>query len=809
MARGQGIVLTQALAYAARGWRVMPLHNIENGICTCRAGPNRPKAGAECPSPGKHPRIKTGRNFAAATVDRAQIEAWFNKWPNSNIGIATGSRSNLVVVDLDGEQGFATLRGLLNGRALPDTLIAASGRIGIGAHLYFTCSEISPTNSGNGLDVRGDGGLVVAPPSMHVSGRPYAWVSGSEPAAIPLWLLDWFRNRDGSRGDRQVPGANSKPAYLQRSTAPDLVSVAKRALSGETELEDLFAVVDVMPNDNAGWDQWNRIGMAIWAASEGSQDGLDAFHDWSAKSKKYTPEACDERWRAYAGTPPDSIGFGSLVFEARKVDPVWTPPSQTRKEVIPQDQAPHTGTLLSGQSAQNFPTQVNGYHGPIAGSELIFSPKSGDPLIELNNKFCVIGNLGGRCMVMEWIDSPADETVKIPSFQTFRAFSERFANRYVERFVDNGKGGKDQETKQLGSEWLKWHARRTFESMDLDPTGAPLLKNNTLNLWTGFGVQPVAGHWERMQEHICEVLADGDAQAASYIIRWAAWSVQHAAERPETALVFRGGKGVGKGTFGHAMRRLFGQHGLHISNSKHLVGQFNGHLRNTILLLADEAFWAGDKQGESTLKSLLTEPTIMVENKGIDPTPWRNRLHVIMLANAEWVVPASSDERRYAVFNVSDRHQREGKYFDKIHAEMANGGLPAMLHDLQHVDLKGWHPRDVLETRALREQKQQSFSPLDEWFEGLLQSGYLPMMDADGRVPAFGLLNMAREAAPKLKDCSAQQLGRYLSKRGGTAFHTARGQVWRFPLLGELRAGWTKRYSGWDWDASIGEWQHK
>jgi hypothetical protein len=107
------------------------------------------------------------------------------------------------------------------------------------------------------------------------------------------------------------------------------------------------------------------------------------------------------------------------------------------------------------------------------------------------------------------------------------------------------------------------------------------------------------------------------------------------------------------GTLGWALVRLFGPHGVHISDRKHLVGGFNMHMAHCSLLFADEAFWPGDKQGEGALKRLITEPTLMIEPKGIDPFPVRNCLHPLIASNEAWVVPASGDERRYAVAEVS------------------------------------------------------------------------------------------------------------------------------------------------------------
>jgi putative DNA primase/helicase len=161
-------LLQAALQYAGRGWRVFPIHTISPATagCTC---------GKACASPGKHPRVKGG--FKAATVAPAQIEAWWGRWPDANIGIATGTVSGLIVFDLDGAQGLDIFRMLCAGHTpvAPPALWVKTGR---GLHLYYGLAPgegIIPCSSGNGLDVRGDGGYVLAPPSRHPSGAIYAW----------------------------------------------------------------------------------------------------------------------------------------------------------------------------------------------------------------------------------------------------------------------------------------------------------------------------------------------------------------------------------------------------------------------------------------------------------------------------------------------------------------------------------------------------------------------------------------------------------------------------------------------------------
>jgi hypothetical protein len=155
-----------ALSYAKRAWHVFPLHSVRNGRCTC---------GHDCgKNAGKHPSVKGG--FKAATADPSQIAAWWRKWPDANIGIATGKASGFFVLDIDGQQGLAALQRLVaeNG-PLPRTPVVKTAR---GWHLFFKMPESGvgiSCSAGDGLDVRGDGGYVVAPPSIHVSGHVYKW----------------------------------------------------------------------------------------------------------------------------------------------------------------------------------------------------------------------------------------------------------------------------------------------------------------------------------------------------------------------------------------------------------------------------------------------------------------------------------------------------------------------------------------------------------------------------------------------------------------------------------------------------------
>jgi hypothetical protein len=142
--------LPDVLDYAARGWQVFPL---------------KPQA--------KEP--ATRRGFYDATTNPATLHRWFANFPY-NVGIRTGTPSNIFVLDIDGVAGFASLAELesQNGR-LPRTLLSSTGN---GRHYWFATRDPIPCSTakiGVGIDINGDGGYVAAPFSTHPNGKIYRW----------------------------------------------------------------------------------------------------------------------------------------------------------------------------------------------------------------------------------------------------------------------------------------------------------------------------------------------------------------------------------------------------------------------------------------------------------------------------------------------------------------------------------------------------------------------------------------------------------------------------------------------------------
>ena len=156
-----------ALCYIQLGWAVIPLHTSSNGHCSC--------GNSNCTSVAKHPRTRSGSKDASQ--DAMQICDWWTRWPDANIGIATGKSSDLLVVDIDPRHGGDTSwQNWLGRNPITPTLTVRTG--GNGEHLYFKCPSEKLTNRSGllpGVDIRGEGGYVVAPGSVHASGTEYHW----------------------------------------------------------------------------------------------------------------------------------------------------------------------------------------------------------------------------------------------------------------------------------------------------------------------------------------------------------------------------------------------------------------------------------------------------------------------------------------------------------------------------------------------------------------------------------------------------------------------------------------------------------
>lgn len=335
-----------------------------------------------------------------------------------------------------------------------------------------------------------------------------------------------------------------------------------------------------------------------------------------------------------------------------------------------------------------------------------------DQLItEMNRQHAVV-MVGGKCMILTEAEDPIlnRRDVLLSVEHDLRL---KYANRRItvrEKSVD------------LASLWLQHPARRQYDRIIFSPQqDAP----GCYNLWRGFSVDPVEGDCSLYLNHIRDNVARGNKRINKYILAFMADAVQNPGRLPGVALVMRGDEGTGKGTLATEFGKLFGQHFIQVSHSRHLIGNFNAHLKDALVVYADEAFWAGDKASEGVLKAMITEEYRVIESKGKDAIMVANNLRTIISSNHDWVVPAGLMARRFFVVDVGEDHRQDTEYFTAIKKQMENGGREALLHYLLHYDLTDIDLRKFPRTEALFEQQIFTMGIEEKFWIDRLKNGEL------------------------------------------------------------------------------------
>jgi hypothetical protein len=534
-----------------------------------------------------------------------------------------------------------------------------------------------------GIEFKGVGRQVVTAGSLHPdTGEPYV-----------------------IEGDFAAPMLDLPELALSAITRPD--APATVASGGQLSADQMAQVLERLdPTDFRDHDKWLKLMMAVHHATAG--DARQEWIDWSISDPNFANDAehIGRRWDSlHADSDMARITIGTLRHFLSEADAL---------DVLPPDQdGAHAD--FEGENDPDFDASDDG---------------EGEPALEaLNKKHCAVFS-GGRYRIMH----------REGGTRWAAASKADFISRYEHRTVENGKRGRGHPaTISLGKAWQEWPGRKTADGTTFDPKAKPAsIVRGALNLWSGFAVEARAGSWDHFRNMIRQDLCDGNAELFDYVINWTAWKFQNPGLLPETSIAFIGKKGTGKTTLGEAIATVFGEHGIVVDDIGLITGRFNGHLETKCFAYLDEAVWGGDKRNESALKKLITDKGATYEYKGVDPFDGVNHVAVMSGGNEAWQVPASMDERRFCVSNVSEAHRVPDDasanhpnrlYWNRVHRELEGGGLSAFLYDLLNRDLKGWHPRmGVPRTAAMAEQKLHSLTGVSKWWYEILRDGDLPDM---------------------------------------------------------------------------------
>ena len=613
--------------------------------------------------PDKKPKVRWSEK---ATTDNTRIRGWWRRFPDALPALPTGRASGLCVIDLDvknGKNGIDAYRSL---GLDPEEAGAIVRTAGGGMHLYFkhvVGLRSSQDRLGHGIDVRGEGGYVIAP-------------GATGPAGV-------YELVDGHLDTVELLGLEPPAPLICPTRRP------QSAASANTDwpLSEVEAALTHIPSDGSR-EEWIRILMALHAGCDGSAAGLQLAQRWSADYSGYDPNEVEEQWLSFNTDRTDGITVATLFHEARKCG--WR-----------------------GVSSSDFDDEDD-----VAGVEM-------GQIEELNQRYALV-RLGGNSAIADFRPNGDVE------FMSSAAFREIFSNK---------KFGK----KSLGAAWITHPKRRTFrEGVVFDPSESA--GPDYLNLYRGLEVEPdPEAPFDLILQHIVEVLAGGNQQHADYIISWLADIVQNPSQKPGVALVLKGKKGVGKDTLAETMKSIIGRrHSAHVSSTQRLTARFNAAFATALLIHVEEAIWGGQQDAKGIVQSLITCPSIPLERKHVDTVEMDNYSRLLFTTNESWAVPATADERRYAVFEVSASRRNDRNYFNALYSQVENGGTGGFL-----AFLKAWETpagvdlRDPPRTRGLMEQKLAGLRSVERWWYDVLSTGEPPSgndsteFDSDASNPSW------------------------------------------------------------------------
>ena len=679
----------------------------------------------------KAPAVSSWQHLHASAQDVAH---WASENPKGGVGVITENTPAIDIDCLDKDVVYKLVKWIENNIGHAPIRIGRKPK----ALMVFQCDEpfgkirsneyVDCIGNKNAVEVLAKGQQFVAYATHPDTGKPYTW---------PKKQLT-----DTPREDLPTLTREQAQAFVEyfESIVPDDWELSRRgvsaAISDEDDLltlrpklgksvEELATWLETIDPD-CGHDEWVKVGMALHHETGGSPEGLELWDGWSAKSGKYVEGECRKRWRSFG-----------------------------RNDHV----APVTAQYLERQAKK------------------VERKEKQKGLVDQLLRDLVLVQVSGSARVIR-------EDVIQDGFDLYGVtdLEKEYANQCIPIEVEKKNGDIVEEKVNPIKLWLTNPERRTARGLVFLPDGQ---KQGYYNLWRGWSCEPEEGDVAPFVDWAFDIIADRNEAHFNWIMGWAAQMVQQPMTKIGVAMVLRGEKGTGKSKLGELFGKLFEPHWKVVSKPEQIVGNFNRHLEDCLLLQAEEAFWAGSKSAEGALKDLVTNERIMIERKGVDSYMAPNFTRILMTSNEDWVVPATADERRWAVFDVASRRKQDYDFYAGLQRWYDRGGKKAVLHYLKTFDLSKVSVRQAPKTKPLLEQQLRGMDCVTRWLYECLWSGEI--RDArSGSVLEFGETaankvvvfdSYSNSQQTKWERKSDQQFWVLLAKRFGDLFPNSRQKM--------------------------------
>lgn len=682
-----------------------------------------------------HPQSKRpiGSEWSAKPV--ASVSALESAYRDgNNVGVRTGKWSKigdlfLHIIDIDIRDknliadAIRRLKELLPELDIEASPTVISGSGGESRHLYILCEKAFPSkkfahsssfkmvwDEKLGRDVKkwdwelhllGTGSQAAIPPSIHPdTGNAYRWSQRFDWDDLELGLFDAVPHEALERLIGHEDGESADPERMK----PLGMSMV-----------EIRATLDDLPYDE--WfedrDSWYRTGMAIHHETSASDAGFDLWCEYSKKSKKFDLADAKRVWKSFKNRSGKPFRMASLNSVARDVRVMRDFQDEGEDDLGFEDVDEDFDDLLGNGASEPVKGPTKSQR-ELAKRQVEHALGAEAPKwVKRLNRIHAVARVSSKTVIM---DFHPDGRV------TYGGVAD------LHNFYENDRKPKDDTTVPITKLWMQSEHRRSY------PNGIIFAPNRDVpgayNHWQGFSVEAMSGRdpqrgCHRFLKHLLDVVCCGNEDHYRYHLGWLAHMVQKPEDKPGVAIVYKGRKRIGKDTVFEYVGHLIKNHYITVANQDQMLGKFNQHQEKCLLLHMQEGFWAGSKQAEGMLKYLITSNIVMIEPKGMNAFPIPSVLRLFISSNERWVIPATEDEGRFFVLNVSEKRRNDHAYFAALREEMEGDGPAALLAYLQQYDISSFQVRAVPDTEALAEQKVQGLKNVERWWLDTLQRGQI------------------------------------------------------------------------------------
>ena len=611
-----------ALDYAKRGWHVFP------------APPGEKKS-------YKSAEYSGGRQWGA-TTDELEVHRDFGRWPSANVGIVTGPKSDIFVIECDTTEGhdvdgIASLEALeAEYGVLPETLMAASPSGSI--HRYFNYpANVTIKNSasdiGPGVDVRGDGGMVIAPPSVKHGKGTYKWLNNNPIADAPDWLIALCEEKPKQQQSPRTDGGNYPPA----------------------ELAEIVAALAVIPSDKE--TVWYEIGCAL--AKELGDDGLSVFRKWSARSNKFDAMQCEQKWEHCKTN--NGYNVGTVFHYANDASPEWR--TKFREQCAHATFSKQTQKAEAGKERPSSGVTLGDFVANLPEHNYVFLPTRAPwPASSVDSQLPPMPKLdkNGKQVLIPahtWLDkyAPVQQMAWCPGLPLL----------IPDKLVADG----------------GWIDRPGVTTLNL-------YRPPTIKLGN-------AAEAEQWVDLVKRVYPDHHL----HLIHFFAQRVQQPQVKINHGIVMGGAPRIGKDTILEPVKRAIGHWNWAEVAPRDLMGQFNPHVKSVVLRVS-EARDLGEMNRytfyEHTKTLMAAPPDVLRCNeKNLREHAVFNVTGVIVTTNhlADGIYLPEDDGRHYVAWSPLMRESFDDGFWKGMYYWYEHGGFEHVAAYLAEYDLTGFDPK--------------------------------------------------------------------------------------------------------------------